>query len=106
VPERKYDDPGVNDSTKELKRKFDRIIYSQPAYVKREPVAKPNLNTEATVVTPTGVRRNPDIIAAQKKSRNNTRNKPATVKKGNGGKAKNASKNKATASKGKGRKKK
>jgi hypothetical protein len=106
VPERKYDDPGVNDSTKELKRKFDRIIYSQPAYVKREPIAKPNLNTEATVVTPTGVRRNPDIIAAQKKSRNNTRNKPATVKKGTGSKAKNVSKNKTASSKGKSRKKK
>ena len=106
VPERKYDDPGVNDSTKELKRKFDRIIYSQPAYVKREPIAKPNLNTEATVVTPTGVRRNPDIIAAQKNSRNNTRNKPATVKKGTGSKTKNVSKNKTASSKGKSRKKK
>lgn len=106
VPERKYDDPGVNDSTKELKRKFDRIVYAQPAYVKREPVAKPNLNAEATVVTPTGVRRNPEILAAQKNTRNNAKNKPATIKKGTGNKAKNVTKHKATPTKGKGRKKK
>ncbi|MBK7764278.1 MAG: glucosaminidase domain-containing protein [Bacteroidetes bacterium] len=89
VPERKYDETHVADSTKSLKKKWDNIVYAYHPEIKIDTTKKQIQNTKASnsteqkaVVTPTGIKR--DIKTQSTKATQKPTAKPTknTSKKG------------------------